>query len=98
LPAAGRASRAVAEILRKGRVVLLHSSCGAAVPIGHRAVDYVEAALALIQPQLVVGLQGGVGKINRAPLNVEYPVGRSARYRGENTALAVRIRCAPNPP
>src|SRR6476619_3647268 len=64
LPAAGRATRAVAEVLSKGRVVLLHSSCCASVAIGHRAVDHIKATLALIQPQLVVGRQSRVGKID----------------------------------
>src|SRR5205814_3249990 len=97
LPAGSRASRAVAEILSKGGVVFLHSRCGAAVAIGHRAVDHIKACLSLIQSQLVVGRQGRIGKIYCAPLNIEDPIGRGAGYRGVNTARAPWVTRAANP-
>ena len=97
MPAAGRAACAIAEILRKGGVVLLYSSRGTRVAVTHRPVDHIKAALPLIQSQLVVGRQGRVSKIHCAPFNVEYPVGRSARYRGENTAGAPWVTRAANP-
>ena len=55
LPASSRATTAVAEVLGKGGVVLLHSRCGRCVAISHRAIDHVKARLPLIQPQLEVG-------------------------------------------
>ena len=45
----------------------------------------------------MIGLLGGVGEIDGAPFNVEYPIGRSARYRGVNAAGATRISRATNP-
>jgi hypothetical protein len=38
---------------------------------------------------------GDVGKVNGAVFNIEDPVGRSARYRGENTAGSARESRAP---
>ena len=55
LSASSRITRAVAEVLVKGGVVLLHSRCGRGVGISHCAVDHIEAALPLIQPQFEVG-------------------------------------------
>ena len=45
----------------------------------------------------MVGLLGSVGEIDGAPFDVEYPIGRSARYRGVNAAGATRISRATNP-
>ena len=98
LSAGSPATRAVAEVLGKGSVVFLHSRCGAAVAKGHCSINHIKAALPLIQPQLMVGLLRRVGEIDRAPLDVEYPIGRSARYRGINTARATRVSRAANPP
>jgi len=97
LPASSCTTCAVAEILREGGVVLLHSSRGRCVAVAHRAVDHIKPTLPLIQPQLMVGLQGGVGEIHCAPFNVEDPVRRGPTHRGENTALAARIRGAASP-
>src|SRR6185295_16816414 len=54
LAAASRATGAVAEVLRKDGVALLHSTCGAGVAVSHRAIHHIEATLPLIQPYLVV--------------------------------------------
>ena len=97
LATASRAACAVAEILGKGGVVLLHSARRTTVAVAHRAVDHIKATLSLIQAQLVVGLQSGVSKIDSAVLDVEDPVGRSARSRGVNAAGAARIPRAASP-
>ena len=74
---AGRcATRAVAEVLIKVRA-LLHSTCGAAVAESDRAPHHIKVALPLIQSQLVIGRHGDIGKVNRAPFDIEDPVGRS---------------------
>src|SRR5439155_26195015 len=98
LSTGSRASRAVAEILSKGGVVFLHSSCGATIAVTHRPVDHIKACLSLIQSQLVVGRQRRIGKIHCAPFNVEYPIRRGTRHRGVNTACATRVPRAANPP
>jgi len=82
LPASSRTARAVAEVLVKGGVVLLHSCGGARVATGHCAVDHVKACLPLIQPQLDVG-SAAPREVLRPPLNVEDAVRRTATYRGE---------------
>ena len=58
LTAGSRTTRSVAEVLRKGRIVLLHSRRGTGVTISHCAVDHVKACLPLVQPQLEVGSAG----------------------------------------
>src|SRR5262249_42973678 len=83
-----RATYTVAEVLRKGGVVLLHSSCGASVPIRQRAVDDIEASLSFVQSQLKVG-STTPREVLRPPLNVEDAVGSSAAYRGENSEPAI---------
>ena len=98
MTAGSRATRTVAEVLRKRRVVLLHPSCRAAVAIGHRSIDHIKATLPFIQPNLMIGLQGGVGEIHRAPLDVEDTIGRCTRHRGEHTAQAPWVTRATNPP
>ena len=45
----------------------------------------------------MVGLLRRVGKIHRAPFNVEYPIGRRPRHRSENTAGAPWVSRATNP-
>jgi len=82
LPAAGCASRAVAEILSKDCIVSLHSGCGAGIRIGHCAVDHIEATQPLVQPQLQVGT-AAPREILRPPLNIEDAVRSTATYRGE---------------
>ena len=83
LPASSRATRAVAEVLGKGRVVLLHSRRGTGVTISHCTVDHVKARLPLIQPQLEVGT-AAPWEILRPPLNVEDTVGSRSTYRCED--------------
>jgi hypothetical protein len=95
LSASRRATGAVAEVLSKERVVSLHSTCGAGVAESDRAPDHIKAILPLIQPQLVIGPHGDIGKVNRAPFDIEDPVGRSARYRGKDTASSTRESRAP---
>ena len=82
MPASSRLTRAVAEVLVKGGVVLLHSGCGADVGISHCAVDHVKARLPLIQPQLVVG-SAASWVVLCPPLDVEDAVGSSTTYRCE---------------
>ena len=77
--------------------VFLHSGRGAGVAVRHRAIDHIETGLPLIQPQLVVGLQGGVSEIDAAPFDVEDTVGRTPRYRGEDAAQSVGISRAASP-
>ena len=82
LPASSRHTRAVAEVLVKGGVVLLHSGCGRCVGVSHCAVDHVKACLPLIQPQLEAGTAAS-REVLRTPLDVEDAVGSSATYRCE---------------
>src|SRR4030095_14288118 len=70
LAASSRTADTVAEILRKGGVVLLHPSCGRCVPVGQRAVDDIKATLSLIQPPLKVGTATS-REVLRTPLNVK---------------------------
>ena len=82
MPASSRLTRAVAEVLVKGGVVLLHSGCGRCVAVSHCAVDHVKACLPLIQPQLEAGTAAS-REVLCPPLNVEDAVGSSATYRCE---------------
>ena len=92
---AGRCTTgAVTEILSKKRVVSLQSACGRCVATSHRAPDHIKAILSLVQPQFVVSSRGGSSKVDCAPFDVEDPVGRSARHRGEDTAGSTRERRA----
>jgi hypothetical protein len=43
----------------------------------------------------VVGPHGDIGKVNGAPFDIEDPVGRSARHRGEDAASSTRESRAP---
>jgi hypothetical protein len=95
LSASRRTTGAVAEVLSKKRVISLHSTCGAGVAKSDRAPDHIKAILPLIQPQLVIGPHGDIGEVNRAPFDIEDPVGRSARHRGEDAAGATRESRAP---
>jgi len=81
---------AVAEILSKDGVVLLHPSCGRCVAVVHSTVDDVEATLSLVQPQLKVGRLGAVAQICCAPFNVKDTIWRTTSYRGEDTAGTTR--------
>ena len=69
-------------------VVSLHSRRCTEVAIGHCAVDHIEASLPLVQPQLKVG-SAGPWEILGAPFDVENPIGRSARNRGEDPIATV---------
>jgi len=95
LSASRRTTGAVAEVLSKERVVSLHPGCGRCVAKGHRAIDHIKPALSLIQPQFVVGPHGDIGKVDRAPFDIEDPVGRTARHRCEDTAGSTRKSRAP---
>ena len=78
------------------RVVSLHTGCGRCVAVSHCAVDHIKAwLLPLIQPYLVVSGRGRSSEVNSAPFNIEDPVGRSARHRGENAAVATGESRAP---
>ena len=94
MSASRRTARAVAEVLVKVGA-LLYSTCGGCVAQSHRAIDHIKPALSLIQPQLVVGPHGDIGKVNRAPFDIEDPVGRSAGYRREDAAGSTRESRAP---
>jgi hypothetical protein len=50
LSASSRSTRAVAEVLSKDGVVSLHPCCCARVAVAHGPINYIEAALSLIQP------------------------------------------------
>ena len=78
LPAGCCTTGAVAEVLIKRAVGLLHAGCGAGVAAGHRAVDHIKAALPLIQPHFEVGRRGWAGEIDCAIFDIEDAVGRSA--------------------
>jgi hypothetical protein len=95
LSASRRTTGAVAEVLSKKRVISLYSTCGAGVAETDRAPDHIKAILPLIQPQLVIGPHGDIGEVDRAPFDIEDPVGRSARHRGEDSAGSTRESCAP---
>ena len=82
MPPGGVATCAITEILRKGGIVLLHSSCGTGITISQRAIDHIEAGLTLIQPQLKVGAPAA-REVLRAPFDVKDPVGSSPTYRCE---------------
>ena len=88
LSASSRHTCAVAEVLVKRGVVLLHSRCGAGVAISHRAVDHVKVCLSLVQSQLEART-AAPREVLRPPLNVEDAVGRSATYRGEYAVPAI---------
>lgn len=95
MSASRSASRAVTEVLSKESVVSLHSRRCASVAASHRAIDHIEVSLPLIQPQFVVSRRGRSSEVNGAPFNIEDPVGRSARHRGEDTAYSAREARAP---
>ena len=96
LSASRRTSGAVTEVLSKERVVSLHSGCGRCVATSHRAPHHIKATLpALIQPQLVVSRRRRISEVNSSPFDIEDPVGRSARYGREDTAVATRESRAP---
>jgi hypothetical protein len=88
LRARGRAANAIAEILGKAGIVLLHTGGGRQVTAGYGAVDDIEATLSLVQPQLKVGT-ASPRKVLCSPLNVEDAVGSCATYRGEYTEPGV---------
>src|SRR4029453_2710675 len=83
-----RPPRAVAEVLVKRGVVLLRSRCGPCVPLSDCPVDHIEAALRLVQPQLVISCLVHIVEVHRAPLDIEDSIRRTPRYRGEDTAGA----------
>ena len=87
----GCATRAVAEILRKGGIVPLHTGGGRCVAIGNSGVHYIKPALPLVQPQLKVGVTRVRTEIDCAPFDVEDTVGRGARNRGVNSTTAVGV-------
>jgi hypothetical protein len=90
LSASRSASRAVTEVLSKESVVSLHSRRCTSVAASHRAIDHIEVSLPLIQPQFVVSRRGRSSEVNSAPFDIEDPIGRSARYRDEDTAGSAR--------
>ena len=77
LPTGSRATRAVAEVLIKGGIVLLHSGRGAGVTIRECPVDNIEAGLSLVQSQLKIGTATS-WEVLRPPFNVEDAVGSRA--------------------
>jgi hypothetical protein len=83
LCADGCAANAVAEVLSKAGIVLLHSSRSRCIAIGQGAIDDVEALLVLVQSQLEVS-GAGARVVLGAPLNIKDAVGSSATNRGED--------------
>ena len=69
-------------------VVSLHSRRCTEVAVRDCAVDHIEASLPLVQPQLKVG-SAGPWEILGAPFDVENPIGRTARNRGEDPIATV---------
>jgi hypothetical protein len=69
--------------LSKDAVVSLHSRCGTGVAIRDWAIDYIEAFLSFIQPQLEVRT-ATPWEVLRAPFDVEDAVRRSATNRSED--------------
>ena len=88
MPARGRSTRAVAEVLNESAVVSLHPRCGRCVAASHCSVDHIEATLSLVQPQLDVG-SAAPREVLCPPLNVEYAVRCCAAYRGEDAGRAI---------
>ena len=88
MPARGRSTRAVAEVLNESVVVSLHPRCGRFVAASHCSLDHIEATLSLVQPQLDVG-SAAPREVLCPPLNVEDPVGSGATYRGKYAEPAV---------
>jgi len=74
--------------LSEAVVVSLHSRRCTEDAIGHCSVDHIEASLPLVQPQLKVG-SASPWEILGAPFDVENPIGRSARNRGEDPIATV---------
>jgi hypothetical protein len=83
LCANGCAANAVAEVLSKAGIVLLHSSCRRCIAVVQGAIDDVEALLVLVQPQLEVG-SAGAREVLGAPLDIKDTVGSSATNRRED--------------
>src|SRR5206468_11002427 len=72
----------VAKVQGKGGDVLLRTGLRTYLPVGHCAVDNIEATLPLTPPQLEMGTPPP-REVLRPPLNVEDAVGRTATYRCE---------------
>ena len=90
LPASSCTTCAVAEILGKDGVVLLHSSCGAGVAVSHRAVDDVEATLPLVQPHFKIGA-AAPWEVLAAVLDVKDAVGSSTANGGKYPKATVYV-------
>ena len=88
MPASRRHTGTVAEVLNESAIVSLNPGCGRCVAVGQRAVDNIEPALSLVQPQLKVS--GATPReVLCPPLYVEDAVGSSATYRCEYARWAI---------
>ena len=87
MPTSGGTSRAVAKILNESAVISLNPRCGGRVAVIHCAVDHIEAAQPLVQPQLEVGIAAS-REVLRAPLDVEdaEPLAKEVLLRNGFTA------------
>ena len=91
MSASRRTTGSIAKVLSNERVISLHTGSRRCVAVSHCAVDHVKAWLPpLVQPQLEVSSRGRSREVNSAPFNIEDPVGRCARHRGEDTAGSTR--------
>src|SRR6516164_6006027 len=90
LSASSGATHTVAEILRKGGVVLLHPCRGRCVAVTHCAVDHIEASLSLVKPQLEVG-SATPREVLAAVLDVKDAVGSSTANGGKYPKATVYI-------
>src|SRR5262249_34831540 len=84
----------IAEMLGKAGVIFLHSCGRTTVTLIHRAVKHFETSLPFVQPQLEIGRLACIVRIDRAPLDVEDAIGRSARHGRINATGAVRVNRA----
>jgi hypothetical protein len=54
----------------------------------------LQVGIVFVQPDLVVRGRIIIVKVHRAPFDVEDSIGRTARNRGEDTAVSARETCA----
>src|SRR6476646_4004906 len=95
LCADGCAANAVAEVLSKAGIVLLHACCSRGVAASQRTVDHIKTALTFVQSKLEVG-SATPGEVLSAPFDVEDAVGRISTNRSEDPKPSVqRIKIVP---
>jgi hypothetical protein len=83
LAASSSRARAVAEILIKVCIVLLHTGGCAGITVRNRAIDHIKPTLPFIQPQFEVSCTAAA-EISGTPLDIENAIWSTARYRSED--------------